>query len=225
MRDRIFISDFDGTVTKEDTLSRFLEDYADPKWLDVENDWRDGKFGSQECLVKQFALVPNLTPGLIDNFLERMEIDEWFIPFCRRAKEIGMPVVVLSDGLDYFINKLLERYNIDFINVVTNHAYFNEQGRFIIEFPNAARMCSNGAGTCKCDIVRNLKKLYKTVYYAGDGVSDFCVSKLPDLVFAKSALSLYCRGNQIKFRSYKSYKEVLEYDRFGNNIRYANQRA
>ena len=106
MRDMIIVSDFDGTITKTDTLSKFLEDYADPKWLDIENDWREGKFGSQECLVKQFALVPNLTPELIDNFLDTMEIDEGFIPFALRAKKNGIPIVILSDGLDYFINKM-----------------------------------------------------------------------------------------------------------------------
>ena len=80
----------------------------------------------------QFALVPNLTKELIDKFLDTVEIDEWFIPFCKKAKEAGMPVVVLSDGLDYFINKILERHKIDFINVITNHAYFNEYNKFII---------------------------------------------------------------------------------------------
>jgi len=209
MRDKIFVSDFDGTITKKDTLSKFLEDYADSKWLDIENDWRDGKFGSQECLVKQFALVPDLTPKLIENFLETIEIDEWFIPFCQKAKEIGMPVVILSDGLDYFINKILEKNKLDFINVITNHAYFNEYGRFILEFPNDSHKCLNDAGTCKCKVVRNLKKLYKTVYYSGDGASDFCVSKHPDIVYAKSGLAQYCKQNGIKYREFKTFKQLL----------------
>jgi len=120
----IIVSDFDGTITKTDTLSKFLEDYADAKWLDIENDWRDGKFGSQECLIRQFALVPNLTPQLVSDFLDTMEIDEGFSLFAKNAKAQGIPIVILSDGLDYFINKILEKNNIDYINVITNHAYF-----------------------------------------------------------------------------------------------------
>ena len=210
MREKILVSDFDGTITKKDTLSKFLEDYADPKWLDIENDWRDGKFGSQECLVRQFALVPRLCPELIDEFLETVEIDEWFIRFCTKAREHSMPVVILSDGLDYFINKILERHNIDFINVITNHAYFNEYGKFILEFPNDSKHCTNGAGTCKCKVVKNLKKLYKTVYYVGDGASDFCVSKVPDIVFAKAGLAEYCDNNSIKYAKYNNYKTIIE---------------
>ena len=86
MRKKIVVSDFDGTITKKDTLSKFLEDYADPRWLDIENDWRDGKFGSQECLTRQFALVSNLSPQIIDEFLDTVEIDEGFIPFANKAK-------------------------------------------------------------------------------------------------------------------------------------------
>ena len=208
MHDIILVSDFDGTITKTDTLSKFLEDYADPKWLDIENDWRDGKFGSQECLIKQFALVPNLTPELIDKFLDSMEIDEGFIPFCQKANENNIPVVVLSDGLDYFINKIFEKNGIDFVNVITNHAYFDDRGRFRIEFPNDSKHCTNDAGTCKCKVVKNLKKRYKKVLYVGDGASDFCVSKEPDIVFAKAGLEEYCKNNGINHIKYSTYKDI-----------------
>lgn len=210
MRDMIIVSDFDGTITKTDTLSKFLEDYADPKWLDIENDWREGKFGSQECLVKQFALVPNLTSELIDNFLDTMEIDEGFIPFALRAKKNGIPIVILSDGLDYFINKILEKNKIDFVNVITNHAYFGGKYNtdFIIEFPNDSKHCSNNAGTCKCIVVKNLKKRYKKVVYIGDGASDFCVSKEPDIVYAKSGLAEFCKRNNLKHIEFKNYSDI-----------------
>ncbi|MCR5265601.1 MAG: MtnX-like HAD-IB family phosphatase [Cyanobacteria bacterium RUI128] len=208
MREKIIVSDFDGTITKTDTLSKFLEDYADDKWLDIENDWRDGKFGSQECLVRQFALVPNLTPRLVDEFLDTMSIDEGFIPFCKMAQYNNIPVVILSDGLDYFINKILEKNNIDFVNVITNHAYFDDRGKFIIEFPNDSKHCTNNAGTCKCKVVKNLKKLYKQVIYVGDGASDFCVSKEPDIVFAKAGLAEYCTQNNIEHKKYKTFNDI-----------------
>ena len=211
MRDMIIVSDFDGTITKTDTLSKFLEDYADAKWLDIENDWRDGKFGSQECLIRQFALVPNLTPQLVSDFLDTMEIDEGFSLFAKNAKAQGIPIVILSDGLDYFINKILEKNNIDYINVITNHAYFDDWGKFIIEFPNDSRHCTNNAGTCKCKVVRNLKKRYKKVVYIGDGASDFCVSKEPDVVYAKAGLAEYCRNNNLSFTPYNTYKDIKKH--------------
>lgn len=208
MRERIIVSDFDGTITKTDTLAKFLEDYADPKWLDIENDWREGKFGSQECLVKQFSLVQNLTPKLISDFLDRIEIDDGFIPLCKKAKSKNIPIVVLSDGLDYFINKILEKNGLNFLDVITNHAYFNERGKFIIEFPNDSGHCSNNAGTCKCKTVKELKKIYQEVIYIGDGASDFCVSKVPDKLFAKLGLAQYCKNSNISFTEYNSFWDI-----------------
>lgn len=211
MREKIIVSDFDGTITKVDTLAKFLEDYANPKWLDIENDWRDGKFGSQECLVKQFALVPNLTPKLIDDFLSNVEIDEGFISLCKKAKAKNIPIVVLSDGLDYFINIILEKNGLKFLNVITNHAYFGGKYNtdFIIEFPNDSTNCTNNAGTCKCSIVRDLKKLYKEVIYVGDGASDFCVSKEATTLYAKAGLAEYCKTNKIPHTEYKTYKDIV----------------
>ena len=214
MRDMIFVSDFDGTITKTDTLSKFLEDYADPKWLDIENDWRNGLIGSQECLVKQFALIPNLSDKLISDFLDKMEVDEGFFRFCKKAQKRNIPIVILSDGLDYFINKILEKNKLEFINVITNHAYFDNKGKykdeFVIEFPNDSRHCNNGAGTCKCKAVKNLKKFYKKVVYIGDGASDFCVSKQADILFAKSALAEYCKNNKINFIEYNTYNDIQD---------------
>ena len=76
MNDTIIISDFDGTITKKDTLVLFLEKYAPVEWVDIENDWKNKKIGSQECLKKQFGLIPSLTEHLIDDFLKDIEIDE-----------------------------------------------------------------------------------------------------------------------------------------------------
>lgn len=211
MHENIIVSDFDGTITKKDTLSKFLEDYADPRWLDIENDWRDGLFGSQECLVRQFALVKKLSPKLVEDFLTGIEIDEHFIPFSQKAKSKGIPIIVLSDGLDYFINKIFERYGLDYINVITNHAYFNEYGKFIIEFPNDSDKCLKNAGTCKCKVVTNLKKLYKNVYYIGDGASDFCVASKADKLFAKSGLIEHCKCHNIPFTEFKTYKNIGDY--------------
>ena len=35
--------DFDGTITKNDTVNSFFKTFADIEWLKVEQDWIDGK--------------------------------------------------------------------------------------------------------------------------------------------------------------------------------------
>ena len=86
MKEKIIVSDFDGTITKKDTLSTFLELYADKEWLVIEDKWVKGEIGSAECLQKQFDLVKDLSPELIDSFVETMEIDDYFEEF--KAKKL-----------------------------------------------------------------------------------------------------------------------------------------
>ena len=57
MKEKIIVSDFDGTITTRDTLSTFLEEYAPKEWLILEDKWEKGEMGSAECLQKQFGLT------------------------------------------------------------------------------------------------------------------------------------------------------------------------
>ena len=50
MKNLVVFSDFDGTITKEDTLNKFLRVYADKKWLEIEDKWLNGEIGSKECI-------------------------------------------------------------------------------------------------------------------------------------------------------------------------------
>ena len=45
--------------------------------------------------------------------------------------------------------------------------------------------------------------------FAGDGRSDFCVSTQADLLFATGPLQLHCRGEEISFVPFTTFKDVL----------------
>lgn len=50
MKNFQFFCDFDGTITKEDTLNKFLRVYAKTDWLEVEEKWMNGAIGSKQCI-------------------------------------------------------------------------------------------------------------------------------------------------------------------------------
>ena len=58
MKNFQFFSDFDGTITKEDTLNKFLRVYAKTDWLEVEEKWMNGDIGSKQCIEEQMQLFP-----------------------------------------------------------------------------------------------------------------------------------------------------------------------
>lgn len=188
--------DFDGTITKEDTLNKFLRVYADKKWLELEDDWVSGKIGSRECTSKQMELVPSLTIEEIDKFINTIDIDENFKDFMEFVKSENIDFYIVSDGFDYFINRILEKNGFKEIRVFSNHLEVKD-GKFFCSFPYSNPKCKTGAGMCKCNIIKKEKNVTNAVYYVGDGVSDFCASKCANKVFAKGRLLEYCKKNKI----------------------------
>ena len=210
MKDTCFLCDFDGTITEKDGLNLFFSRHAEKGWLQIEKLWENNKISSKECLQKEFELVPNLSAELISAHIKTILPDSYFKKFYEYARLNGADVYIVSGGADYFINKTLELYNIKGINVISNHFELNENG-FSLSFPNDNSECSLGAGTCKCSVLKKMKKKYKKVVYAGDGISDFCVCSKADLLFAKGQLAEYCLANGIPHVKFESFKDIISY--------------
>ena len=208
MKDFCILSDFDGTITKRDGLYTFIEKYAKGDWQKIEQDWTSGKISSKECLVEEFNLVPDLSEKLICDFIKTLEIDNNFVDFYKSIKEKNIDFYIISDGIDYFIEKILSKYGLLNLNVISNHGEFVNND-FILTFPNDNINCVNNAGTCKCSVLNNLKKHYKQIYYIGDGVSDYCVAGKADVLYAKTRLAEYCQENSINYLEYTNFNDIL----------------
>lgn len=210
-----FFSDFDGTITKEDTLNKFLKMYANKKWLEIEDDWLKGEIGSKECIEKQMQLFPKMTQNIVDNFLNGIEIDETFPDFYRYLKSENIDFFIVSDGFDYFIEKILARYDITDAKIYSNKLKF-EDGKFYPYFPYSNKNCKRKSGVCKCSVVETNKKsniiVTKRVLYAGDGLSDFCVADKVNTLFAKGSLLEYGKNTKIdNLIGFDSFVEIEKY--------------
>lgn len=214
MDKKIVVCDFDGTITKIDTIGEFLETFADPDWHISEGQWRRGEIGSMECMSLQFSEIKNITYSQIMDFINSREVDDYFLEFYNLAKQNGIKVVIVSDGFDFFIKPILAKVGITDMEIHTNHMEFKD-GKFLMEFPNVHENCKKHSGTCKCAIVNEFKKQYDTVFYVGDGQSDYCVCNKADVLFAKHHLKDFCQKNEINHVDYKTFKDVIAYDKLG----------
>ena len=204
------LSDFDGTITVKDSLYNFFEQFAPPKWLEIEQLWEDGIIDSKECLVKEFQLIPKLTSEFLDNYLDTVTIDEFFFEFYKYIKQSKIDFYIVSDGVDYFIKKILENNNLKGLHIISNHAEFIDEN-FELTFPNSQTNCKKNSGTCKCAVLNKFKNDYDKIIYIGDGTSDFCVAPNTDILFAKKKLENYCQKNNIDFVSYTNFGDVINF--------------
>lgn len=201
----IIYCDFDGTITKDDYVNKFLSLFADSKWLDIECQWLEGEIGSRECMQKQVELIKELPPHELNAFIDSIKIDEYFVEFYNYAKKNGYKLVILSDGFDLFISEVLKKHNLTDINYYSNTLIY-KNNKFSLEFKNSNAKCSTGSGVCKCS-----KTLEKNFYYIGDGLSDACVAKKATTLFAKDKLQKFCDGNRINYINFKTFNDILNY--------------
>ena len=194
--------DFDGTITKKDSVNGFFERYTGDKWLESERLWIEGKISSRENAIIQVGLLNNVSQKQLDDYINSIEIDDYFLEFVEFAKSKNIKLTILSDGFDLFIQKVLERFTLNIPYYANKLTYKN--GKFSIEFPYYNENCDKKAGMCKCDKVKE-----KSFCYIGDGTSDLCIASKADLLFATKNLHKYCKDNKIKHSHFTSFRNII----------------
>ena len=201
--------DFDGTITKKDSVNNFFEMYASANWIDSEKLWIEGKISSKENAIIQVGLINNVTQKQFDDYIDAIEIDDYFLDFVDFVKSNNIKLTILSDGFDLFIQKVLERYNLDIPFYANKLIYKNS--KFSIEFPYYNENCDKKAGMCKCQKVKEDK-----FCYIGDGTSDLCIASKANLLFASKNLHKYCKENDIKHYHFTSFRNIIDMLEEGN---------
>jgi 2-hydroxy-3-keto-5-methylthiopentenyl-1-phosphate phosphatase len=193
-RVRVFV-DFDGTISLEDTTDVILERFADPEWREVESEWLAGLIGSRECLSRQIDLV-RASPDEIDSVIEDVPLDPHFPELVELCRGHGVPITIVSDGLDRIVTKMLARAGID-IPVLANRLEWLGTDRWRLAFPHEVADCRSQAGHCKCRALIEEPDAVRILI--GDGRSDFCAADAADLVVAKGALAEHCHANGLAY--------------------------
>lgn len=211
----ILFLDFDGTVSERDAVDAILEEFADPRWLAVEEEWKAGRIGSRECLRAQMALV-RATPEEINALLDSIKVDRGFATLLETCDALRVPVYIVSDGLDYCIRRVLAvagprvAHAMKGIRVFSNRLLF-ERGYWRVERPFFAENCLHGCATCKPAVMRWLNRAGAPSIFVGDGFSDRYAAECADIVFAKSKLANYCRERGVAHVAYDNLGTVAAY--------------
>jgi 2-hydroxy-3-keto-5-methylthiopentenyl-1-phosphate phosphatase len=201
--------DFDGTIAKVDTTDLLLERFAEPGWLAIEDEWKAGRIGSRECMIRQIDLV-KATPDQYDDFVSSIEIDPGFSDFVAACEKRDVDVLVVSDGLDRTVGTVLKRAGFD-LPFRANQLRTVGADRWRLTFPHARGDCQVLSGNCKCQFADAARGSVRVV--VGDGRSDFCVSGRADLVLAKGALADHCRNSNLPHFAFTRFEEAT--DAFG----------
>jgi len=201
------LCDFDGTVARDDVGNLLFRTFSpDGESTEVVRRWKAGEISSRECLEQESA-VARVSRDELDGFLRDRRIDPYFKDFHDFARRRGMEVVIMSDGLDYYIEKLLVRNGLGQIEFFANKLRFTEKG-IAVEFPWYDLLECQDCGCCKTHHLFRYRDQGYYIIYVGDGLSDRCPCETADLVFAKGDLLAHCRSRGIEHVEFSNFRDV-----------------
>lgn len=200
---KIYLIDFDGTITKEDTLTEIAKYFFKNEYVEWGNKLMKGEYTIKEWL-NSFEERFDISQKMYDKFLLEIGIDETFKEFIDKKT-----LKVVSGGFDYNIKKIFENEKIDNIEIYANNFKFISNDKIRVEMNYFNEKCGK-CGVCKKIIVEKYKKTYKEVVFIGDGITDICGARASDKVYVKkgSYLEEKMKEEGIKTKSFNKFEEV-----------------
>ncbi len=207
--DWLVVLDFDGTITTEDASEAMLAQFADPSWIDIDRSYARGEIGVAELMNREYALVRVGQIELREFALGRIEVRAHFREFADWAGAQGIELCLLSAGLDFYIEAVLERERIGhyFSRAYYLQTEFGPDG-IRCRLPSLKRPLEP-LGDYKRAVVEELRERGRLIAYAGDGDTDRKAAESADLAFARRKLAAHCRRDGVPYVPFEDFHDVL----------------
>ncbi len=202
------LSDFDGTITLNDTFENVLSRFGKGDWRTVDDQYVRGEITLEECVRRQGAMVQvprSQILSYLDGVTEFRPNFNNLIEFCTTNH---FPLVIVSAGLDFVIKHFLmhEKFQ-DKVDLFAASAKCTPIG-IKFEWP---KLKSNRSMNLKDDMVRYYKQRADTVAYIGDGRWDLHALRNADrrFVIRNSKLAELCEEQEIQATTIADFQEVV----------------
>jgi 2,3-diketo-5-methylthio-1-phosphopentane phosphatase len=203
--DIAILCDFDGTITNEDTLGFIFREFA-ACGMDNVIRYARGEIDMREEIRTTFNTI-DASKEELEFSLKNIRIEGGFLNFLDFAKSKNYGLAIVSDGLDWYIDHILKRYDVQDIPIFANEISFEPDGfRFYFPWFNEE---SPRRGVCKSLIARVYSNHYEKVVFIGDGRSDVNIVLEADVVFARGWLASYCSEKNINHIEFRNWDELM----------------
>ena len=204
---KVFV-DFDGTITLEDVGEAIFKKFGETEKVKrIIEDLLSDKISSRQCWDELCDSVDNINKVELDEFIDLLDVDPTFIPFVKFCSENKIDMVVLSDGFDYYIDRLFNKAGLAGLKYYSNKLFVDETGMLKAEYPYFD-VDSPTSANCKKNHIINHSSDDEYTVYIGDGNSDKDAAQYCDFIFAKDGLARFCSMERISFYPFRDFNEV-----------------
>jgi 2-hydroxy-3-keto-5-methylthiopentenyl-1-phosphate phosphatase len=200
--------DFDGTVTLEDVSFLLLDTYVGSKWREAHKEYAAGKISVGAFNKKVFGMMradkKTMTRlVLTDPSVKIRPGFKELIDYCRSK---GYKIIIVSNGLMFYIEAILEKEGIKGLEIVAAENKFFKGGmnvRYVGPDGNEVDTAFKESYTA------DLRKKGYNVIYIGNGTSDIHPARLAQHVFATQDLLEKCKKDGLAHCTFNDFFDVI----------------
>ena len=187
---KLFLFDFDGTITTKDTTDLILEMPGKDQIWQIEEEWKKGNITSFQCMKKQARFLKGITIKEVQEKLKQQSnVDPYFSKLVHFLKTENFYTIILSEGYDISIRfHNVQRYIKDVYcsKVVTKQGKLTGELQVLNERTWNYNPKCLGCCICKVDFLCQLNKQFNITqsFAVGDGGSDACLFQYVDVSFS-----------------------------------------
>lgn len=200
--------DFDSTIAVEDVSFLLLDAFADGDWRQILQQYKERRIPVGVFNEKSFAMVKADKQTLLDFILVRnkVAIRAGFNELLTCCAERGIRFVIVSNGLDFYIEAILKDMGVGNIEVHAAQTQFTPQGLKV-----------KYIGPDGSELEDNFKKAYTELFlsqgyrvvYVGDGASDYSPASQAHHIFARDDLLAGCKAKNLNCTPFDDLNDVV----------------
>ena len=198
--------DFDGTVTEEDISFLLLDVFAQGDWRRLLRDYNARRISVGEFNARAFAMVKADEDRLLAALEGRIKVRAGLEELVNYCLQHGFRLVIVSNGVDFYINAILSNLGLGDLEVHAARASFHPEGMEVQYAGPDGKRLEDGF---KEAYIRSFLKLGYKVIYIGNGDSDVAPARCASHVFATGDLLAYSRENNLRYRAFETFLDVV----------------
>ncbi|KAK6506404.1 hypothetical protein TWF506_011314 [Arthrobotrys conoides] len=218
----VVFSDWDGTITSIDS-NDYLTDtlgFGQAERERMNEEMISHRLNFRDAFTLMLESINHPFAECIDLLKSKIPLDPGFKAFYEWCKSQGIPVIVVSSGMQPIIKALLLNYLNDpsaaeELEIFANDTEFADDGSWKIKW----RHPESGFGHDKSITIK--KYISDAAYpegkrphffYCGDGVSDLSAARETDLLFAKKGMDLvtYCEREGVPYTTFTDFQDIWD---------------
>jgi 2-hydroxy-3-keto-5-methylthiopentenyl-1-phosphate phosphatase len=198
--------DFDGTIIRSNLGVLFRETFAHGDWRSIETAYAQHRITVEECNRAQYRLIREPIENLQDFACRHAEVRPGFSEFVDHCQQNGIPLVIVSNGVDFYIETILARIGMSHLELHCGHGVFSGDGITVsYEDPEGNPLDSGFKGR----YLKWLRQRDSNIIYLGDGYSDIEPANQADHVLATGALPDMLKAESITATPFDDFYYVI----------------